>query len=83
MPGPYLKVVMIACSCGRLLSLGAVFAVVCCLFCYFALALVLQKETIYIYIHTMSDFSKIETLKQLNASLADKSYVEGYVCLFL
>lgn len=31
----------------------------------------------------MSDFSKIETLKQLNASLADKSYVEGYVCLFL
>ncbi|SMN22533.1 similar to Saccharomyces cerevisiae YAL003W EFB1 Translation elongation factor 1 beta [Maudiozyma saulgeensis] len=25
----------------------------------------------------MSDFSKIETLKQLNASLADKSYIEG------
>lgn len=26
-----------------------------------------------------TDFSKIETLKQLNASLADKSYIEGYV----
>lgn len=31
--------------------------------------------------HKMSftDFSKIETLKELNTFLADKSYIEGYV----
>ncbi|EEU05956.1 Efb1p [Saccharomyces cerevisiae JAY291] len=28
-----------------------------------------------------TDFSKIETLKQLNASLADKSYIEGYTAV--
>lgn len=31
---------------------------------------------------SFSDFSKVETLKQLNSLLNEKSYVAGYVSLF-
>lgn len=30
---------------------------------------------------SFSDFSKVETLKELNSFLADKSYIQGYVLI--